>query len=66
MHLPIVLADAPLVNKSSAMAVYLDVGSRNPHNLTTCSDIGAKAAIQGVNASVCVYAAQNLGSHVFR
>jgi uncharacterized cupin superfamily protein len=28
-----------LVNKSSAMAVYLEVGSRNPHDLTTCSDI---------------------------
>ena len=28
-----------LVNKSSAMAVYLEVGSRNPHDLATCSDI---------------------------
>ncbi len=28
-----------LVNKSSAMAVYLEVGSRNPHNVATCSDI---------------------------
>jgi uncharacterized cupin superfamily protein len=28
-----------LVNKSSAMAVYLEVGSRNPQDLTTCSDI---------------------------
>jgi uncharacterized cupin superfamily protein len=28
-----------LVNKSSAMAVYLEVGSRNPHNLATCSHI---------------------------
>jgi uncharacterized cupin superfamily protein len=28
-----------LVNKSSAMAVYLEVGSRNPRDLTTCSDI---------------------------
>ena len=28
-----------LINKSSAMAVYLEVGSRNPHDLTTCSDI---------------------------
>jgi uncharacterized cupin superfamily protein len=28
-----------LVNKSSKMAVYLEVGSRNPHDLTTCSDI---------------------------
>src|SRR3984957_2667121 len=27
------------VNKSSVMAVYLEVGSRNPHDLTTCSDI---------------------------
>jgi uncharacterized cupin superfamily protein len=28
-----------LINKSSAMAVYLEVGSRNPHDLTTYSDI---------------------------
>ncbi len=28
-----------LRNKSSAMAVYLEVGSRNPQDLTTCSDI---------------------------
>ena len=28
-----------LINKSSAIAVYLEVGSRNPHDLTTCSDI---------------------------
>jgi uncharacterized cupin superfamily protein len=28
-----------LVNKSSAIAVYLEVGSRNPHDLTICSDI---------------------------
>jgi uncharacterized cupin superfamily protein len=28
-----------LINRSSAMAVYLEVGSRNPHDLTTCSDI---------------------------
>ena len=28
-----------LINKSSAMAVYLEVGSRNSHDLTTCSDI---------------------------
>jgi uncharacterized cupin superfamily protein len=28
-----------LVNKASAMAVYLEVGSRNPQDLTTCSDI---------------------------
>ena len=28
-----------LVNKSSTMAVYLEVGSRNPHDLTSCSDI---------------------------
>jgi uncharacterized cupin superfamily protein len=28
-----------LVNKSSATAVYLEVGSRNPDDLTTCSDI---------------------------
>lgn len=28
-----------LANRSSATAVYLEVGSRNPHDLTTCSDI---------------------------
>jgi uncharacterized cupin superfamily protein len=28
-----------LINKSTAMTVYLEVGSRNPNDLTTCSDI---------------------------
>ena len=28
-----------LINRSAAMAVYLEVGSRNPSDLTTCSDI---------------------------
>src|SRR5436190_22989140 len=28
-----------LQNRSSAMAVYLEVGSRQPDDLTTCSDI---------------------------
>lgn len=28
-----------LINKSSTTAVFLEVGSRNPHDLTTCSDI---------------------------
>ena len=28
-----------LINESSAMAVYLEVGSRKPNDLTTCSDI---------------------------
>ncbi len=28
-----------MINKSSAVAVYLEVGSRNPQDLTTCSDI---------------------------
>jgi uncharacterized cupin superfamily protein len=28
-----------LVNRSSAIAVYLEMGSRNPLDLTTCSDI---------------------------
>jgi uncharacterized cupin superfamily protein len=27
------------INKSSAMAIYLEVGSRSPHDLTTCSDV---------------------------
>jgi uncharacterized cupin superfamily protein len=33
-----------LVNKSDAMAVYLEVGSRWPEDLTTCSDIDMKSA----------------------
>src|ERR1700735_1307982 len=28
-----------LINKSSATAIYLEVGSRSPHDLTTCSDV---------------------------
>jgi uncharacterized cupin superfamily protein len=28
-----------LINKSSSQAVYLEVGSRNPQDLTTCSDV---------------------------
>jgi uncharacterized cupin superfamily protein len=28
-----------LQNRSSVLAVYLEVGSRNPNDLTTCSDI---------------------------
>jgi uncharacterized cupin superfamily protein len=28
-----------LINKSSAVAVYLEIGSRNPSDLTTCSDV---------------------------
>ncbi len=28
-----------LQNRSSALAAYLEVGSRNPNDLTTCSDI---------------------------
>ena len=28
-----------LINRSSALAVYLEVGSRNPQDLTTCADI---------------------------
>ena len=33
-----------LINHSSAMAVYLEVGSRNPDDLTTCSDIDMMSA----------------------
>jgi uncharacterized cupin superfamily protein len=33
-----------LANKSSATAVYLEVGSRNPLDLTTCSDIDMMSA----------------------
>lgn len=28
-----------LINKSNAMAIYLEVGSRHPADVTTCSDI---------------------------
>jgi uncharacterized cupin superfamily protein len=28
-----------LINKSQAAALYLEVGSRNPQDLTACSDI---------------------------
>ena len=28
-----------MINRSPAMAVYLEVGSRDPLDLTTCSDI---------------------------
>lgn len=28
-----------LINESSDVAVYLEIGSRNPNDLTTCSDI---------------------------
>jgi uncharacterized cupin superfamily protein len=31
-------------NRSSAMAVYLEVGSRQPDDLTTCSDIDMKSS----------------------
>src|SRR5215216_4932465 len=33
-----------LKNQSSAMAVYLEVGSRQPDDLTTCSDIDMKSS----------------------
>lgn len=33
-----------LINKSSALAVYLEVGSRHPDDLTTCSDIDMKSS----------------------
>lgn len=33
-----------LINRSDAIAVYLEVGSRNPLDLTTCSDIDMKSA----------------------
>lgn len=33
-----------LINRSSTMAVYLEVGSRNPDDLTTCSDIDMKSS----------------------
>jgi uncharacterized cupin superfamily protein len=33
-----------LQNRSSAIAVYLEVGSRQPDDLTTCSDIDMKSS----------------------
>jgi uncharacterized cupin superfamily protein len=33
-----------LINKSTSVAVYLEVGSRNPADLTTCSDIDMMSA----------------------
>lgn len=33
-----------LINESSAVAIYLEVGSRHPDDLTTCSDIDVKSA----------------------
>jgi uncharacterized cupin superfamily protein len=33
-----------LINQSSTVAVYLEVGSRNPQDLTTCSDIDMMSA----------------------
>lgn len=33
-----------LINKSKALAVYLEVGSRNPDDMTTCSDIDLRSA----------------------
>ena len=33
-----------LINRSAGMAAYLEVGSRHPEDLTTCSDIDMKSA----------------------
>jgi uncharacterized cupin superfamily protein len=33
-----------MINRSGAAAVYLEVGSRHPDDLTTCSDIDLKSA----------------------
>ena len=33
-----------LINRSTTTAVYLEVGSRSPDDLTTCSDIDLKSA----------------------
>jgi uncharacterized cupin superfamily protein len=33
-----------MINRSAAVAVHLEVGSRNPQDLTTCSDIDMKSA----------------------
>ena len=36
-----------LINRSGAMAVYLEAGSRHPDDMTTCSDIDMKSANAG-------------------
>jgi uncharacterized cupin superfamily protein len=33
-----------MINKCSAMAIYLEVGSRSPEDLTTCSDVDMKSS----------------------
>ena len=33
-----------MINRSGAMAVYLEVGSRSPDDVTTCSDIDMMSA----------------------
>jgi uncharacterized cupin superfamily protein len=33
-----------LINKSTTTAIYLEAGSRSPHDLTTCSDIDMMSA----------------------
>jgi uncharacterized cupin superfamily protein len=33
-----------MINRSSSVALYLEVGSRHPDDLTTCSDIDMKSA----------------------
>jgi len=33
-----------MINRSDAMAIYLEVGSRQPADVTTCSDIDLKSA----------------------
>jgi uncharacterized cupin superfamily protein len=33
-----------LINRSDAVAVYVEVGSRSPDDLTTCSDVDMKSA----------------------
>jgi uncharacterized cupin superfamily protein len=33
-----------MINRSDATAVYLEIGSRQPEDLTTCSDIDIKSA----------------------
>jgi uncharacterized cupin superfamily protein len=33
-----------MINRSTTVAVYLEVGSRHPEDLTTCSDIDMQSA----------------------
>lgn len=50
-----------MINRSEAWAVYLEIGSRAPNDLITCSDIDMKSANSGgrfVRKDVTPYSGQ--------